>query len=814
MKKQTFIARLFPLALIITTSLFVHAQEEVQTSVPEDQSLLAEKLTTTDKQHKRKKKKDKSKTIRFQYDNEDLLDIIYAIAAQKGVNVIMPQGANAITSATKVTLNIEEKVSLDEAWKLLLTIMDMAGYTLMPKGSLYIITKNSATIAREPLPLFIGTKPSNLPNTDQRIRYLYYLANVKVTDDEQGEINQILKNILPPTTSSFKMDAATNCIIITAKANEIKAAMEIVLELDKPDFQESLAVVQLRHTTAKLVADLFNESILKSAADMNRYRLDAKQQSEAVFFSKFTRVIPEERTNCLIILGRAQAIERIKEFIANHIDVELESGKSILHLYQLQYLDASTTEQVLNEIIKSSREGGTGQATAGQAVGGGIQETFDEVYIKADTPQGEARQQGYAGGNRLVIACRNKDWKVIERLLQDLDKPQPQVLIEVLIADLTLDDIRQLGSVLRNPAAIPMPGTSAYQDAQIGQGIILSQNTADITPETTLKSDLLRKAFNPDGTMGSQVSDAAFLPAGSTVFSLNDKDGKTWSLLSILKTFQNTKIISHPHVIATNNQNSQVTIGEDRYLFDEATSSGGTTTTIKKKTVKAHLTVNITPRISHANTVLLDVTVDIEDFTSNTNNTRVNRKVTTKALVADKNILALGGLIRLNDNEGLSETPILSKIPILGYFFKNRTGRTSKTNLSIFITPTIIEPRLRPGVDKYTRDYIAVAQQYSNEGGLFDSLRDPVTRWFFNSGPDTNDITETFMAKDEFKTDAREKELQKPVSEEENKPMKKKKRSALSVLPKAPEDRQEQLKQLIAADNFPLAAPVDKQVIV
>src|SRR5205085_2231868 len=121
-------------------------------------------------------------------------------------------------------------------------------------------------------------------------------------------------------------------------------------------------------------ADLFNENILKAGTDLNRYRLDARAQTEASFFSKHIRIIPEERTNKLIILGRPQAVERIKDFIFKYIDVELESGKSILHVYHLQYLDAEKMEVVLKNIIQASRGGGTDQSRVGGLLPGGIQQ--------------------------------------------------------------------------------------------------------------------------------------------------------------------------------------------------------------------------------------------------------------------------------------------------------------------------------------------------------------------------------------------------------------------------------------------------------
>lgn len=732
----------------------LHGEQDIRAQ------LLAQKIRESSnespKETKSKKKIDPDKIITINYENEDLVDIINFIAARKNVNIILPQGGNAI--ANKVTLHLNEKINLQEAWLLLYTLLDIAGYTLMPKANMYEITKNGQNVTKEPLPLYIGMQPKKLPDTDQRIRYIYYFSNLKASDAEDSELVTVLKNLLPLGTSSYKIDTSTNAVIITAKANDIRATMQIVLELDKIDFQENLEVIKLRYSTARIVADLFNENILKAGMDLNKYRLDARQQTEATFFAKHIRMIPEERTNTLIVLGRSQAIERVKDFIFKYIDVELETGKSILHVYQLQYLDAEKMEAVLKQIIQAARSGGTEQSKIGGLLPGGIQQTFDEVYIKADKPlSGDIR---YSGGNKLVVAARNKDWQVLERLIQELDIPQPQVLIEVLIADITLEDFKLLGSTTRNLQKIPLPGTSNFQQAALTTNILVNDN---VNP-TSIQSDLLRLAFNADGSYGgNQLSEAALLTqpslngsAGGILLSLNDNDGKTWNLLQLLEQYTNAKVLSHPHVIATNNQKASITAAEERLLQDEAVSSGGTTTTAKTKKVPAKLTVEIIPRISVANTVHLDVHITIDAFNAPNSNSpssgnRNTREIQTIAVVKDSNVLAIGGLIKLTSASETAGTPILSKIPIIGYLFKSRNDSTDKSSLTVFIKPTIIEPRLRGGVGDYTKRYINLAKANAEEGALFDSLRDPVTRWFFGQEIEADVAMDEFLAKDEFK---------------------------------------------------------------
>lgn len=715
----------------------------------ENVTISEQKFNTTDKEKSRRKKA--SKTISFHYENEDLIDVINFIASKKNINIVLPQGASAITN--KVTMHLDKKVSLNEAWKILNTLLDIAGYTLEPKGDMYMIVKNNPNISREPLPLFIGMEPDSLPDSDQRIRYIYYFNNLRVSDDPSAELNTILQNYLPAATSSFKVDPNSNAVIISAKSNDIRSIMKIILELDKIDFQEVIEVINIRHTTSKFIADLFNENILKAAQDFNRYRLDARQQTEASFFSKYVKIFSEDRTNSLIVLGRPQAVERVKDFIFKYLDVELDSGKSILHVYQLQYLDAQSMEGILNRIVQSAQQGGTDQARiSGGATVGGIQRTFEDVKIKADTPL--SADNRYSGGNKLVIAARQDDWKVLEKLIEQLDVPQPQVLIEVLIADLSLEDSRIIGSLLRNPAGSPLMGQTNFQAANIGQ--IIPDSTSGTV--STLQDNLLGQVFAPQsGSTGPNFSIATTLAdtnPGSSFLSLNDKNGSTYGILQILQANTNSKIISNPHLIVTNNFKAVISIGETRLLTDETVASGGTTSTVKQRKESANLTVTITPRINSANAVQLNVVVDITNFipdTTSLQNARTVRQVATNALVKNKDILALGGLVEIDSTDFLSETPILSKIPIIGYFFKNRNSDVAKTNLTVFITPTIIEPRLRNGVDQYTKQYINLTKSYALEGGLFDSLKDPITRWFFSSEFDADTALDEFVAKDEFK---------------------------------------------------------------
>ena len=523
-----------------------------------------------------------------------------------------------------------------------------------------------------------------------------------------------------------------------------------------------------------MVAKLFDD-ILKTTGDANQMRLGIKVPNNNTYFKK-VRIIPDTRTNRLIVFGRAQAIERVRDFIHKYIDVELESGKSILHVYQLQYLDAKRFAPILDRIVKSERAGGTEQSRAGAPKTAGVERFFDEVIIRADQPDtisGEQPGGVSQGSNNLIIAARNDDYERIKKLIEELDIPQPQVIIEVLIADLTIQDIASLGTSVRNPLGLGLSDKVNFQSAQATDFL-----TNTVANPSTIQADLLRRAFNQNGTWTAScdnpapsdpcLSSATLITQGvnqgTALLSLNDAaTGQTWGIGQVRKYIDTSKILSHPHLIATNNQEALIKIEEQRLAIDQGSGSTGGTTTQTRKWIPAALSVKITPRISSADMVNLNVEININQFESaassftntgpNAANTanQISRNVTTNANVRTGHILALGGLTRVDTTVEQLETPLLAKIPIIGWLFKDRTNTTNKNNLTVFISPTIIMPRLRGGVSAYTKNHVQLAKSYSREGMLFDNLRDPITRWFFRTQKDdaATDIDD-FLAQDEF----------------------------------------------------------------
>ena len=251
--------------------------------------------------------------------------------------------------------------------------------------------------------------------------------------------------------------------------------------------------------------------------------------------------------------------------------------------------------------------------------------------------------------------------------------------------------------------------------------------------------------INGNKTDAGTLALTSQLPGGTTAVCFSDNDGKAWNLLQVLKLFGHSKILTHPHVLAIHNKQALVKVGNTRFLTDAV--SGNINPNIANKTIEASLTVLITPRISTSDMVNVQLDIDINEFLPAAGNARTTRKVVTNANVANGGVLAIGGLLQKNEQISANETPVLSRVPILGWFFKNKQKEVVDTNLTVFICPTIIEPSIRNGIAQYTRDYIELSKEYSSDSGLFSDLRDPITRWFFTSKTNEQVVVDTFATK-------------------------------------------------------------------
>lgn len=664
--------------------------------------------------------------------NEKLSGLIDKIAAKKGVNVILPHGTDLIKEM--ITFDKPQKLTLSQATDYLYMFLNMAGYRMRPDSGFFVVgrvTDNNRT--REALPLFVNVPPAELPDNDMQIRAIYDLANFRVPSETTGNdpLNLILTDMLG-AQKSYLFDRKTNAVILIAPSRKIAASMKLILNLDKTGTPDDLQVIPLYSASAPIVAKLLNDQIIATAQESRRSLRNDPMAQEDFYFAPNTRVVADPRTNSLIVLGQAPAVERIKDLVRNYIDLPPDSGKSILHVYDLQYLRSKELADQLTKIVSG------GDTEQSRKETGGPQKFFDGVKIIPeeieDTPTvgggSKITTRSTIGGNRLIIAATNEDWKQIKSLIEQLDKPEYQVIIEAMIVDLTLDASKALKSQTRNPSFINLPPGFQFQSAQM-----VTQILDAASPPTTLDSDLLRLITRPSPLPPASIAtiQTSGDDIGSMIISLRDPTTDSiWSVLEILDKWSERKVLSHPFFITKNNYAAHETNTDFRRNLGPISDNNASVTTIKYVDYKASLSIDITPRISSIDRLNMQIRVNVENFVDATGQNTVTRTIETNASLSSGQILVIGGLSAVADSDGESGWPLISKLPIIGNLFKAATKGKERTNLAIFIHPTIIDPKLRSGLNKYTANNVKDCEDLFKDSYLFTSLRDPVTRIFLN----------------------------------------------------------------------------------
>jgi len=611
----------------------------------------------------------------------------------------LPQGKKAIKN-NKISFKTNQPLSKKEAWNLFVTFLDIAGFAINPQADPKVFRITTIEAARKsPLPTFIGVDPKTLPDTDELIRYVYFLENAST---------ETIMGIIGPLRSSSSQGLVElkehKGFILTDKAYNIKMLMAIVKELDKVSIPESMSILKLRNANADEVQKLYKELLPKEEPTS---RFFTKKQPTSLFFPENTRIIADPRTNTLILLGPTNSIKKIEQFIMKYIDVELDQAYSPLYTYELKYAEAATIAEIMTKVTAF------GQDTPAGQYGGvrGVDQYMRPMVFIAEPET-----------NKLIIKGHYEDYLKAQKVIAQLDAKQPQAAIEVLIISVDLNDTKSLGSQIRSKE--PGPNGILGNNVKFQTSGLYGSSTIQTNPDPTTGTNRL---------LGNLINLVTGAVAGTSILTLGRDAFGVWGIFQALQTISNAEIISNPFILATNNAKATVAIGEERRIKTAEVVAGGSNQNAFDAD-DAKLEVTITPQINSDGMIGLTIKITINEFTNladPTDATQNTREITTNAIVANKEVLALGGLIRNNIQNVESKVPILGDIPVLGWFFKNKKKTIIKQSLLVLISTRIIESSKDEGMKSFTRGHLEEYQNTINDMNYVSSERDPIDRMFF-----------------------------------------------------------------------------------
>ena len=372
-----------------------------------------------------------------------------------------------------------------------------------------------------------------------------------------------------------------------------------------------------------------------------------------------------------------------KDELAAKEQVELEAKKKIADLeplrtqsFQLNYTKAETIAKGL-----------TGQGDSGGGGGGaGGQNT------RILSPRGSVLFETRT--NQLFVSDIPSKLEEVQALIAKIDIPVRQVLIEARIVEADDSFGRALGIKLGSTDLRGLRGGIPGYSVGGGNYVTIGGNYSNVGVQTG-QTPNTSTSYAPDSQFVNLPAAALSSGAAAATFGLSLFSAAANRFLNLelsaMESEGKGKIVSSPRVVTADQQKASIEQGEE-IPYQVATSSGATSIQFKK----AALRLEVTPQITPEGNVIMQLDVSKDSRGANTPNAgpAINtKKVDTQVLVENGGTVVIGGIFTQDDRDELNKVPLLGDIPILGHLFRNKSRVSTKTELLVFITPTIVTDR-------------------------------------------------------------------------------------------------------------------------
>jgi general secretion pathway protein D len=565
----------------------------------------------------------------------DIQEFIKFVADVTGTTMVVDPNVKG-----KVRVISSKPVTQSELYDLFLSILDVQGYTAVRSGQVVRVVP-SKDARSSPVPLI---ENQDLLGNDEYVTQVIRLDNISA-----AKLIPVLRPLVPQQ-AHMAAYAPSNAIIISDIRSNIGRIVEIIERMDRSAIQTT-EIIRLKYGVSEDVVSMLNT-------------LEKARRGEGAEANKDVILVADKRTNSVVVTADEMSVERIRKLVA-YFDSPLEQSGNVRVVY-LEYADATETADVLTRVMQN----------IARLEAGGTQRNGGESTIEAD-----------AGTNSLIITADTDEMAALESVIARLDIRRAQVLIEAIIVEMEMTEGQELG----------LQWLFANDSGLYGGNI--SNSTAQQRRNAELAGALL-----PDN--GSEVIDTrsvagalASTPGATLGWGMVDESLTMTVILNALETQGNANILSTPSLLTLDNEEAFITVGQEvPFVTGSYTNTGSANgasnpfQTIERQSVG--ITLKVTPQINEGDSVVLDIVQEVSSISAQilaASDVITNeRKIETKVLANDSDILVLGGLVKDDVQDSTQGIPILSDIPLLGRLFRNDVVSVTKSNLLVFIRPTII----------------------------------------------------------------------------------------------------------------------------
>ena len=533
-------------------------------------------------------------------------------------------------------------------------------------------------------------------------------------DDSVGEAAELEVSSAIRASIQLTPDVRTNSIVVRAPADAMALLERLIIDLDSSTTgAKNIRIFNLQNADALAMADVLGELFnLRQGRDLFVLKpteggvgatsgdTPGGDGSGVGFSGTELTAVPDSRqqlaitvdsrTNSLLVSGSPRYLELVAE-VVDELDA-LDANERDVFTYQLRNAVASDVAQVIQDFVEREQEKLI--ATLGT----------DQLGSAARLLEREVTISGDESSNAVIVSASPRYTEQVRRLIEELDVDPPQVLLQVMLAEISLDSLDEWGVNLTTSFGI---------------------DNLEFGGSYGLASALVTSPGVP--TLTVSASD----------FSM---------MIEAIKSQGRVQVLSNPSIMAANNEEADLLVGETIRVPERTnlSDSGNVNTTTIEQEIGVRL--NVRPTINPDGYVRMVIEPEISSLTDRT--TQINedlsspiitvRRARTTVTVQDGQTIVIGGLISDRFERRKSKVPVLGDVPFIGPLFRAERERTSKTELLIVLTPHVIQsPRDHRRVDDMTDAEIdrltlpdTVLEQLRNgrfeSSGLYDAQGNPL----------------------------------------------------------------------------------------
>lgn len=593
------------------------------------------------------------------------------------------------------TINLvsEKPVSKRQAFEMLTSVLRLQGYAVVRTQN-FVKVVPEADAKLQASPVQVGKLRG-----DQIATQIFRLNH-----ENANGLVAVLRPLIS-ANNTISADPTNNTLIITDYADNLKRLSRIIGALDVPSIGD-LDVIKLEHGIAVDMAITINRLLdtgtAPGQADPGRVLL-----------------LADSRTNSLIIRAPTAARANLARSLITKLDQPTTLPGNV-HVVYLRNAEATRLAQVLRAVVagETGAASPTGQPTTTTATPTPPTQATQPQQAAGlqSPPSSPAPQQGPlpTGGaagfiqadpatNTLIITANERVYRNLRAIIDQLDARRAQVYVESLIVEISADRAAELGVQW---AALSGNGSSSYR-------------VGVLTGFSTEGNNLVRQAASVLGPNNTPLPPGNGLTAG--IFR-QDGTGQLGlgALARALETNTKANILSMPNLITLDNEEARIIVGQNVPFitgqFTTPASAGGAAGVNPFQTIERRdigLSLRVRPTISEGGTVKMAIYQETSNIQQSTASGLITskRSIDTNVLVDDGQIIVLGGLIEDTLTDSVERVPGLGSIPVLGYLFRYQSKRRTKTNLMVFLRPTVVrsnEQSVSVAGDRY--EYIRGAQ--------------------------------------------------------------------------------------------------------